>query len=109
MVRTAMLPPSVASSTDAEKLDTLANQTARRIVNVIEDFKPDVIHGKSATADGTITLRFRSQTRVLTIAPDQGREGHSVHVQTGPTNPRTTNSPVPLSCVMLSPDCIAAP
>jgi hypothetical protein len=108
MGRTAMLPPSVASSTDAEKLDDLIDQTARRIGSVIEGLKRDVVQGDSTTADGTLAIRIGSQTCVLTIAPNQDREGYSVHVQTRLTSSRNTNSPAPLSSVAPSPDFLTA-
>lgn len=67
-----MIPPSVATSADAEKLNSLIDQTARRIADVIEDAKRDPVqgHGESAFADGTITFRFGSQTCLIGIAKD---------------------------------------
>lgn len=43
---------------------------------------------------------------MLTIAPDQDRAGHSVHVQTRLTSSRDTNSPVSLSSVGRSPEVL---
>ncbi|KAF2827536.1 hypothetical protein CC86DRAFT_369641 [Ophiobolus disseminans] len=91
-----MLPESVSS---AEAPDPLIAQTAKRIADVINDFKRelDLRDGTGADVHGQLEFALEWQTYVLVIVPDENGDEYPITVQAKlKTDQVTVNGHAPL-------------
>ncbi|KAF2026704.1 hypothetical protein EK21DRAFT_103052 [Setomelanomma holmii] len=82
-----------AVSPEAEESDPLVAETAKRIANVINDFKRQLDQRDRtwATATGQVELALDSQTFLLTIVPDLDGDEYPITVYVQAKTPNATN------------------
>ncbi|KAH7095334.1 hypothetical protein FB567DRAFT_432484 [Paraphoma chrysanthemicola] len=90
---------SSTSSLDAEAADPLVAETAKRIADVINDFKHqlDQRDGTCAHASGRLEVALDTQTFLLSVVPDVDGDEFpiTVHAQLKPSNATNSNTPEP--------------
>ncbi|KAH7085684.1 hypothetical protein BKA63DRAFT_539438 [Paraphoma chrysanthemicola] len=90
---------SSTSSLDAEAADPLVAETAKRIADVINDFKHQLEQrdGTWAHTSGRLEVALDTQTFLLSVVPDVDGDEFpiTVHTQLKPSNVTNSNTPVP--------------